>query len=117
MELKNYPIPNPGLGKMLVSKQLYQALVPLAVQATALYAAMAPKRTGTMVRSARPRIRKNEIAKQDRWVAEVKVGAYYGVWNEMGAGPGMHPKSTGNRPRYGPFAGSFTFKKVLEGMK
>ncbi|AYR03168.1 hypothetical protein SEA_OCTOBIEN14_20 [Gordonia phage Octobien14] len=114
----NIPSPNPGLRKFLLSATLNKALVPVAIEAAALYMALAPKRSGRLAASATPRVSLHQYGKRDpRWIAEVQVQAPYSVWNEMGAGPGKHPKSTGNTPRYGPFEGSFTFKKVLEGMK
>ncbi|QGH75749.1 head-tail connector protein [Gordonia phage Syleon] len=118
MEVRLYPDPNPGLAKFLLSASLNKALAGVAVEAAALYMALAPKRSGRLASSATPRVvLSGKPEGPDRWVASVQVRAPYSVWNEMGAGPRKHPKSTGKDPWYGPFEGSFTFKKVLEGMK
>lgn len=119
------PKPNPGLAKAGKSASMRLILLRLAMQAANLYRTEAPigrEGSGRLRASARAGVRLSDLGQGravpgDRLMGVVDVDAYYAVWNEMGAGPGMHPKSTGNMPRYGPFSGSHTFTKILDTMK
>lgn len=126
------PSPNRGLMEVLMSQKMRMTMLMVASEATVLFKAMAPKRTGRMAASAKPSVRLSDKTTRvntkwgnhDRWMGVVSVDAVdpfnkapYPVWNMSGAGPGKHPRSTGRRPKFGPFEGSYTFNKVTKAMR
>lgn len=120
------PKPNPGLAAVGKSAAMRLVLLRLAMEAAQLYRTMAPvgreMDSGRLRASARAGVRLSDLGQGqavpgDRLMGTVDVDAYYAVWNEMGAGPGKHPKSTGRMPKYGPFDGSHTFTQILETLR
>lgn len=54
---------------------------------------------------------------RDRPIGTVTNRVFYAVWNLTGAGPGMHTRSTGRTPRFGPFQGDYTYSKIIAQMR
>ncbi|AXQ64391.1 head-tail connector protein [Gordonia phage Neville] len=121
MKLRIYPTPNPALAQVLLSPRMRTEMSQLAAKARGLYMGKAPKRTGKLASSAKHGTRVSNKFEYPRWTGFVQVGADYSVWNEMGAGPrrpgGKLPRATGKKPFFGSFKGSFTFEKVVDGLK
>lgn len=119
MKCRLYPAPNKGFVDALTSPQAAIFMYNVALKVKMAYSVNAPKRSGHLATSARASLVKRSPPrarfKGDRWVGRVTVGAEYGVWNETGAGIGMHLRSSKTRqPRFGPFKGSYTFRKITE---
>ena len=110
------PMPNKGLAEVLMSPRMRIVMLAVALEARGLFMANAPKRTGQLISSARGTVQVSDLGKRDRYMGVVRVGAPYAVWNQTGAGPGHHPKSTGRVPWFGSFEGAYTFNRVVRQM-
>lgn len=108
------PVPNKGLAAVLMSPATKKTMGTVGNDARTIFVAKAPKRTGDLAESTVSSVGISNKAKgMPRWEAVIEVRVPYGVWNQTGAGPGMHPRSTGNRPIFGPFEGAYTFSEVV----
>ncbi len=81
------------------------------------YRGVSPMRTGLLANSAKPGLAFSTYKGYNRPIGTVTNRVPYAVWVQTGAGPRMHQKSTGRMPRYGPFKGSFTYRKIVEAME
>lgn len=104
---------NRGLKSWLAtSNDLRVELLDWALFFAVSYRNVAPTRTGHLKSTARGSVVPDDW-NRDRPMGALKVSARYAVWNLTGAGPHMHRRSTGRRPKFGPFKGDFTFSKIL----
>lgn len=101
---------------LATSVELRACLLGWAAKFAAAYKAEAPHRTGRLASSAVPGVEMSKYT-GDRPIGTVKVLAPYAVWNLTGAGPGMHERSTGRKPRFGPFHGDFTFTRIANELR
>lgn len=95
------------------SPGLRSELFKYALALSAAYKVSAPRRSGHLASSVVPGTAWSSYGRKRRPVGTVTVRAYYAVWNLTGAGPGMHRRSTGRQPKFGPFRGSYTFGKIV----
>lgn len=105
-----------GIAQVLVSPDMRRAMVRVADIALILYTLHVAKQTGQLAASGRAEVAMSDLT-HDRWMAILRVTAPYAVWHEWGAGPGMHPRSTGNMPWFGPIPPAYDFVDVVTHMK
>lgn len=105
---------------LLTSVQLRSELLMWATRFANEYRMTAPtgrsETAGRLKAGAVPGVQMGDWRK-DRPIGTVKNRVHYAVWNLTGAGPGMHTRSTGRTPRYGPFKGDFTFETIIRKMQ
>lgn len=110
-----YGAPNPAVVDVLTANQrLRNQLFEIALRLSSAYMSELPARTGKLKGGTRVTMAWNTQADTPRPEARVVNDTFYSVWNLTGAGPGMHEHSTGNRPKYGPFEGRYTFTEALK---
>lgn len=105
-----------GLAEVLQSQSMRRAMQVVADTALILFTIDVAKRSGRLAESGRAEVVQSDLT-HDRWMAVLRVTAPYAVWHEWGAGPGMHPHSTGNMPKYGPFEGAYDFGQIVADMR
>lgn len=112
------PKPNPALENFVrTDDRLKRELFYTAMTVAARFQATARKGTGRMAASTVVGTEPTDYAPAaGRPTGTVRVTAPYTVWRLTGAGPGMHPRSTGKEPWGGPYGGDFTFKHIIEQM-